>query len=52
MLGDESIEGGWMSMQPTVISRRSFAGNGSYPGRHHAARNVLIGVFHALPTRR
>ncbi|HEU4374120.1 MAG TPA: Pls/PosA family non-ribosomal peptide synthetase, partial [Telluria sp.] len=30
MLGDEQIDGGWMTMQPTVVSHRSFVGNGSY----------------------
>ncbi|WP_164648870.1 hypothetical protein, partial [Pseudomonas viridiflava] len=30
MLGDERIDGGWMTLQPTVISNRSFVGNGSY----------------------
>ena len=50
MLGDESIEGGWMSMQPTVISRRSFVGNGSYiPDGTTLPENVLIGVHSSAP---
>ena len=50
MLGDERIEGGWMSMQPTVISRRSFVGNGSYiPDGTTLPENVLIGVHSSAP---
>jgi non-ribosomal peptide synthetase-like protein len=50
MLGDESIDGGWMSMQPTVISRRSFVGNGSYiPDGTTLPENVLIGVHSTAP---
>ena len=51
MLGDESIDGGWMSMQPTVISRRSFVGNGSYiPDGTVLPENVLIGVHSTVPS--
>ena len=50
MLGDESIEGGWMTMQPTVISRRSFVGNGAYiPDGTTLPENVLIGVHSTAP---
>ena len=50
MLGDEHIDGGWMSMQPTVISRRSFVGNGSYvPDGTTLPENVLIGVHSSVP---
>ncbi|WP_415838298.1 Pls/PosA family non-ribosomal peptide synthetase [Polaromonas hydrogenivorans] len=50
MLGDESIEGGWMSMRPTVISRRSFVGNGAYiPDGTTLPENVLIGVHSSAP---
>lgn len=50
MLGDESIDGGWMEMQPTVISRRSFVGNGSYiPDGTVLPENVLIGVHSTVP---
>ncbi len=50
MLGDEHIDGGWMSMQPTVISRRSFVGNGSYvPDGTILPENVLIGVHSSVP---
>jgi non-ribosomal peptide synthetase-like protein len=50
MLGDEHIDGGWMSMQPTVISRRSFVGNGSYiPDGTTLPENVLIGVHSSAP---
>lgn len=50
MLGDEHIDGGWMSMRPTVISRRSFVGNGSYiPDGTTLPENVLIGVHSSAP---
>jgi non-ribosomal peptide synthetase-like protein len=50
MLGDDSIDGGWMSMRPTVISRRSFVGNGSYiPDGTTLPENVLIGVHSSAP---
>ena len=50
MLGDEHIDGGWMTMQPTVISRRSFVGNGSYiPDGTILPENVLIGVHSSAP---
>ena len=50
MLGDEQIDGGWMTMRPTVISRRSFVGNGSYvPDGTTLPENVLIGVHSSVP---
>ena len=50
MLGDEQIDGGWMSVQPTVISRRSFVGNGAYvPDGTTLPENVLIGVHTRTP---
>lgn len=50
MLGDEHIDGGWMSVQPTVVSRRSFIGNGAYvPDGTTVPENVLIGVLSAVP---
>ncbi|MEB0032825.1 amino acid adenylation domain-containing protein [Undibacterium sp. RTI2.1] len=50
LLGDEEIDGGWMSMQPTVISRRSFVGNGAYiPDGTILPENVLIGVHTSAP---
>jgi non-ribosomal peptide synthetase-like protein len=50
MLGDEHIDGGWMTMQPTVISRRSFVGNGAYiPDGTTLPENVLIGVHSTAP---
>ena len=50
MLGDENIDGGWMTMQPTVISRRSFVGNGAYiPDGTILPENVLIGVHSTVP---
>jgi non-ribosomal peptide synthetase-like protein len=50
MLGDEQIDGGWMTMQPTVISRRSFVGNGAYiPDGTTLPENVLIGVHTRAP---
>jgi non-ribosomal peptide synthetase-like protein len=50
MLGDEHIDGGWMTMQPTVISHRSFVGNGSYiPDGTVLPEQVLIGVHTHAP---
>jgi len=50
MLGDEGIDGGWMSLRPTVISRRSFIGNGAYvPDGTVVPENVLIGVHSHVP---
>ncbi|MGS0740249.1 Pls/PosA family non-ribosomal peptide synthetase [Glaciimonas sp. GG7] len=50
LLGDEQIDGGWIRMQPTVISRRSFVGNGSYiPDGTILPENVLIGVHTRAP---
>ncbi|NRR32876.1 amino acid adenylation domain-containing protein [Oxalobacteraceae bacterium] len=50
MLGDEDIDGGWMTMQPTVISHRSFVGNGAYiPDGTVLPEKVLIGVHSRAP---
>jgi non-ribosomal peptide synthetase-like protein len=50
MLGDEHIAGGWMTMQPTVVSHRSFVGNGSYiPDGTVLPEHVLIGVHSHAP---
>jgi non-ribosomal peptide synthetase-like protein len=50
LLGDEEVDGGWMSLRPTVISRRSFIGNGSYvPDGTVVPENVLIGVHSRAP---
>ncbi|MBS0302235.1 MAG: amino acid adenylation domain-containing protein [Proteobacteria bacterium] len=50
MLGDEHIDGGWMSVQPTVVSRRSFVGNGAYvPDGTTIPENMLIGVLSTVP---
>jgi non-ribosomal peptide synthetase-like protein len=50
MLGDEEIDGGWMVMQPTVISHRSFVGNGAYiPDGTVLPEHVLIGVHSRAP---
>jgi non-ribosomal peptide synthetase-like protein len=50
LLGDEQIDGGWMRLQPTVISRRSFVGNGAYiPDGTILPENVLIGVHSRAP---
>jgi non-ribosomal peptide synthetase-like protein len=50
MLGDENIDAGWMSVRPTVISRRSFIGNGAYiPDGTIVPENVLIGVHSCVP---
>ena len=48
MLGDEQIDGGWMTVKPTVVSRRSFIGNGAADGST-IPENVLIGVMTAVP---
>jgi non-ribosomal peptide synthetase-like protein len=51
MLGDESIEGGWMRTQPTIISKRCFVGNGAYiPDGTILPENVLIGVHSRAPS--
>ncbi|MDB5992291.1 MAG: Amino acid adenylation [Herbaspirillum sp.] len=53
LLGDEQIDGGWMSMKATVISRRSFVGNGAYiPDGTILPENVLIGVHSRAPDNR
>ena len=50
LLGDEEIDGGWMVLKPTVISRRSFIGNGAYvPDGTVLPENVLIGVHTRVP---
>ncbi|MFJ2986747.1 Pls/PosA family non-ribosomal peptide synthetase [Collimonas sp. NPDC087041] len=50
LLGDEQIDGGWMTMKPTIISRRSFVGNGAYvPDGSILPENVLIGVHSRTP---
>jgi non-ribosomal peptide synthetase-like protein len=50
LLGDEEIDGGWMTMRPTVVSRRSFIGNGAYiPDGTTLPENVLIGVLGRAP---
>jgi non-ribosomal peptide synthetase-like protein len=50
LLGDEEIDGGWMTMQPTVVSHRSFVGNGAYiPDGTTLPENVLIGVHSRAP---
>lgn len=50
MLGDEEVDGGWMRMRATVISRRSFVGNGAYiPDGTILPENVLIGVHSRAP---
>ena len=51
LLGDEQIDGGWMSMKATVISRRSFVGNSAYiPDGTILPENVLIGVHSRAPS--
>ncbi|CAK0761677.1 Non-ribosomal peptide synthetase-like protein [Gammaproteobacteria bacterium] len=50
MLGDDEIEGGWMTMQPTVVGHRSFVGNGAYvPDGTVIPENALIGVQSYAP---
>ncbi|MGC4061223.1 MAG: amino acid adenylation domain-containing protein [Aquabacterium sp.] len=51
MLGDEEIDGGWMTTRPTVISKRSFVGNCAYiPDGTTLPENVLIGVMSQAPS--
>ncbi len=50
MLGDEQIDGGWMTIQATVVSHRSFIGNGSYiPDGTVLPERVLVGVHTHAP---
>ena len=50
LLGDEGTDGGWLTMQPTVISRRSFVGNCAYIADGTTLpENVLIGVYSRAP---
>lgn len=50
MLGDDEVDGGWMTLQPTVIGHRSFVGNGAYvPDGTVLPENVLIGVQSCSP---
>ncbi|MCX7192179.1 MAG: amino acid adenylation domain-containing protein [Proteobacteria bacterium] len=50
MLGDERIEGGWMSLRPTVIGNRTFLGNGAFvPDGSVLPDDVLIGVQSSVP---
>lgn len=50
MLGDEEVDGGWMSVDYTVIGPRSFVGNGAYvPDGTTLPHDVLIGVQSKAP---
>ncbi len=50
MLGDESVDGGWMTVRPTTVERRSFVGNGAYvPDGTTIPENVLVGVMSTVP---
>ena len=50
MLGDERIEGGWMTLRPTVIGDRTFLGNGAFvPDGSILPDDVLIGVQSSVP---
>lgn len=50
MLGDERIEGGWMSLRPTHIGDRTFLGNGAFvPDGSILPDDVLIGVQSGVP---
>lgn len=50
MLGDERIEGGWMSLRPTVVGDRTFLGNGAFvPDGSILPDDVLIGVQSSVP---
>jgi len=50
MLGDDEVDGGWMTIRNTMIGHRSFIGNGAYvPDGTVVAPNVLIGVQTRAP---
>jgi len=50
MLGDEEVDAGWMSLDYTVVGRRSFVGNGAYvPDGTVLPEDVLIGVQSKAP---
>lgn len=50
MLGDERIEGGWMSLRPTIVGDRTFLGNGAFvPDGSILPNDVLIGVQSGVP---
>ncbi len=50
MLGDDEVDGGWMTIRDTMIGHRSFIGNGAYvPDGTVVAPNVLIGVQTRAP---
>lgn len=50
MLGDEQVDGGWMSLDYTVVGNRSFVGNGAYvPDGTTLPEDVLIGVQSKAP---
>lgn len=50
MLGDEEIDGGWMTLKPTIVHQRSFVGNGAYiPDGTELPSDVLIGVQSKAP---
>jgi non-ribosomal peptide synthetase-like protein len=50
MLGDEEIDRGWVSVQPTVIGDRSFVGNGAFvPDGTRIPENVLVAVQSRAP---
>lgn len=50
MLGDEDVRGGWMTLRPTVVGRRSFVGNAAYvPDGTDLPDDVLIGVQTRTP---
>ena len=50
MLGDDDVEGGWMTLRPTTVGHRSFVGNGAYvPDGTVLPPNVLIGVQSRAP---
>lgn len=50
MLGDEEIDGGWMTTRPTTVGRRSFVGNCAYiPDGTCIPENLLIGVMSTAP---
>ncbi|MEG2878815.1 MAG: amino acid adenylation domain-containing protein [Comamonas sp.] len=50
MLGDEEIDGGWMSIDHTVVGRRSFIGNGAYvPDGTTLPPDMLLGVQSKAP---
>ncbi|KAH9122930.1 hypothetical protein AeMF1_005968 [Aphanomyces euteiches] len=52
LLGDDHIRGYTLTLEPTVMGKRSFLGNASLvPQGSHLASNTLVGVFSSPPEK-